>query len=239
MKKCTSCHNIKSEKDFYKDNAHKSKLRSNCKECCDLAEKERRQKYPERYILKDIKDRCNNAKNQAYKWYGGRGIKCLITEEEIKELMIRDGYWDMEKPSIDRIDNDGNYCIENCRFIELSENISKDKKKILCQYDLQGNFIKEWESSSEASRQLKITVSHLFEVANKKRASANKSIWRYKKDSINIAETCLNIFWNNKWDIGSLSHKYSINWAIKNLLYLEQLTWKQIYKEYLVILRQE
>ena len=68
-----------------------------------------RKERPWLYLLVDIKKRCNNPKNISYKTYGGRGIKCLITASELKELWFRDNAYYLEHPSIDRIDNDGNY----------------------------------------------------------------------------------------------------------------------------------
>lgn len=77
----------------------------------------------------NIKLRCNNPNADNYKWYGGRGIKCLITSKELKQLWFRDKAYLMKKPSIDRKDNDGNYIFENCRFIELSKNVAKRNMK--------------------------------------------------------------------------------------------------------------
>jgi hypothetical protein len=62
--------------------------------------------------------RCNNKNDR----YGKRGIKCFLTPEEIKIIWFRDKAHLLKRPSIDRIDNNGNYTFDNCRFIELSEN---------------------------------------------------------------------------------------------------------------------
>ena len=136
-------------------------------------------KFPEKKILDSIKQRCNNKNLKIYKKYGKRGIKCLITEIEIRKLMIRDNYWDMKKPSIDRIDNNGHYTYNNCRFIELGENASRNKRKPILQFDLNGNFIKEWNSIREASRVLKIANSNISYCINGKYKQARGFIWKY------------------------------------------------------------
>lgn len=64
------------------------------------------------------KQRCTNKNNPGYKRYGGRGIKFLLTRKEIKSLWVKHKAKYMIKPTLDRIDNDGNYEYSNCRFIE-------------------------------------------------------------------------------------------------------------------------
>ncbi len=71
-----------------------------------------------------IKYRCENPKNDHYKYYGAKGIKNLITKNQIKRLWFRDKASLMKKPSIDRKNSNGHYEYSNCRFIELSLNSS-------------------------------------------------------------------------------------------------------------------
>lgn len=79
--------------------------------------------------LATIKKRCNNPNANSYSYYGGKGIKTFLTLDDIKFLWERDNADSMDRPSIDRIDSDGDYAVENCRFIEMSENIRRPNRR--------------------------------------------------------------------------------------------------------------
>lgn len=68
--------------------------------------------------------RCNNSKKDHYDRYGGRGIKVCDEWYDISvfaDWAYSNGY---EKGlQIDRIDNDGNYCPSNCRFVTHTQNL--------------------------------------------------------------------------------------------------------------------
>lgn len=75
---------------------------------------------------RNIKTRCLNPKATRYKYYGGKGVeicKAWLDFVPFKDWALANGYED--HLSIDRIDNDGNYCPENCCWISMSENIRK------------------------------------------------------------------------------------------------------------------
>lgn len=114
--------NIKS-KLWRKENNEKvkitNKLNSHSK---TLWVREYRENNPWYSSYEHARSRCNYSNNKYYYRYGGRGIKFLMTEEDFKYLWIRDNAENMKCPNIDRINNDGNYELSNCRFIEKSLN---------------------------------------------------------------------------------------------------------------------
>ena len=97
--------------------------------------------YQKKYIashpwirtLYNIRTRCEHKSHKGFKNYGGKGIKCLLSVNDIKSLWLFYGADDMVNPSIDRIDSNGNYAVSNCRFIELGVNKGRrNKEKTHC-----------------------------------------------------------------------------------------------------------
>lgn len=81
-------------------------------------------RHPLYNVLHHIKDRCYNQNDKAYYNYGGRGITvCDEWKNDYKKFIewcLSNGW---EKGLyIDRIDNDGNYDPNNCRFVDVGLN---------------------------------------------------------------------------------------------------------------------
>jgi hypothetical protein len=101
-------HNLPKGKRLEWDRGYKAKLRA---------------ERPWVLWYRGIKDRCNNKTL----WYKAKGIKCLITAEEVKELWDKDNAGKMTRPSIHRIKNNGHYSIKNCMFMEYKDHMKLRK----------------------------------------------------------------------------------------------------------------
>ena len=80
-------------------------------------------------IWANMKFRCTNPKYKEFHYYGGRGIfvcdEWINDFEAFKEWSLNNGY--AENLTIDRIDNDGSYTPNNCRWITMAEQ-NKNKR---------------------------------------------------------------------------------------------------------------
>ena len=128
------------------------------------------QKNPWLPALYNARKRCVNKNDKRYKWYGGRGIQCLLTVSQIKKLWFRDKAYLMKKPSIDRINVKKNYECSNCQFIEFRLNSIKDRYKSL--YQIKNNkIIKTWKSLTHLQKETSWDISNIHDAIRMGRIS--------------------------------------------------------------------
>lgn len=127
-----------------------------------------------------IKQRCNNPNSGSYKYYGGKGIKCLLTLKGVEFLWNRDEAWKLKNPSIDRKNSKDHYTLKNCRFIELSENSARASRKPVLQYDLEGKIVARYPSIKDASATNGLNYNTLKGYIDKPKMYSGY-IWKFKQ----------------------------------------------------------
>lgn len=83
----------------------------------------------------NMRQRCNNPHAKAYHNYGGRGIKVTPEWSEypnFEKWALSSGY--SKELTLDRIDVEGNYCPENCRWISHKEQCNNTRYNIFVEY---------------------------------------------------------------------------------------------------------
>lgn len=59
-------------------------------------------------------------------------------------------------------------------------------KKPICQYNLDGDFIEEWESAVDAGKGLNLSHSNITQACKGKKERCGEFMWRYKGDNITL-----------------------------------------------------
>ena len=114
------------------------------------------------YVWTDMLKRCDNPNHHAYKWYGGKGVKvCNKWKEYIsfEKWAFENGY--KYGLTIDRIDGNGDYCPENCRWAtrkEQSNNLSS------CVYF---DFMGERLNITQFCTKYDVSAGHFYKIARK------------------------------------------------------------------------
>jgi hypothetical protein len=115
----------------------------------------------EHYTWRAMVSRCKNPNHPMYRYYGGKGVKVcdrwLDFSNFLEDMGHRPGDW----ASLDRIDSNGDYTPDNCRWATKSE---QQKNKTSTKIYTDGTF-----------------TGTLVECAAKLGLSKELAFWRWKK----------------------------------------------------------
>lgn len=127
---CKECCKTIYKRNKDKDKEYRIKNSDKIKKYSSEWRKNNKEYYSFMTIYNCIKKRCNNETDKSYNRYWYRWIKCLRnTFDEFKRDMYEsylehiNSYWMwIKNTQIDRINNDWDYCKENCRWVTAKEN---------------------------------------------------------------------------------------------------------------------
>lgn len=140
-------------------NVRSTNLRHNTKSCGCLRKEITSKRYKVHgkslsrlhKVWLQMKGRCYNPNNTAYKNYGGRGIKiCDEWKDNFQafcDWSMANGYDDTVergKCTLDRIDVNGNYCPENCRWVSQKVQSRNTRQNIKIEYNGETKVLKDW-----------------------------------------------------------------------------------------------
>lgn len=97
-----------------------------------------------------MKQRTYNHNNKSYARYGGRGISVCAEWREsytnFRDWAIANGYSD--DLTIERIDVNGNYCPENCRWATSKEQCNNRRTNVLIEWNGKTQNIEQWSEET-------------------------------------------------------------------------------------------
>jgi hypothetical protein len=102
---------------------------------------------PEFQTYRGMVDRCQNSKHMAYHRYGGRGIQVCdrwLGPNGYRNFLADMGRKPTVKHTIERIDNDGGYCPENCRWASRKEQGQNTPKAMIIVHDGKSMSMSAW-----------------------------------------------------------------------------------------------
>ena len=99
--------------------------------------------HPLRPIYASMKARCETKTHRAYRNYGARGIRCEFESlQDFINWAESSGY--QRGLSIDRIDNNGSYSPENCRWATQKEQMRNTRQNIFYVHSGIKKCLSEW-----------------------------------------------------------------------------------------------
>lgn len=109
--------------------------------------KHNRSRTPEYAAWSDMRGRCRNPKNQSYHRYGGRGIKICERWDQFENFLEDMGLRPNGRHSLERKDNDGDYCPENCKWAVPKEQANNRGNNRIIEWNGQRRTVTQWRRS--------------------------------------------------------------------------------------------
>lgn len=109
---------------------------------------------PEYHIWEKMLHRCNNKNDPAYHNYGGRGI-CVCKRWRKFEHFIADmGVRPSKKHTLERKENDGNYCPDNCVWVTRKVQARNRRTNRVLTFQGRMQCLEEWSEETGIHRQV-------------------------------------------------------------------------------------
>jgi hypothetical protein len=105
-------------------------------------------------IFKGMSQRCYNENSPAYQYYGGKGV--FICDEWKNDFAVfrewAEGNGYTESMSIDRINPNGNYCPENCRWTSMQKQQNNKLNSAFIIINEEKLTIAEWAENNKTNK---------------------------------------------------------------------------------------
>lgn len=147
-----------------------------------------------------MRKRCNNKNRSNYHNYGGKGVRVCQEWDDFRNFMrwsFENGYYEQVKDgikkgklSIDRINSNGNYEPNNCRWILFEENAIKSCKENPTRYytyfgtDPDGR-VHVFENITEFSKKHGLDRSIITKICRKEKHYNTHKGWTFTREPIN------------------------------------------------------
>ena len=100
-----------------------------------------------------MKARCNNPKVKRYESYGGRGISVCESWDDFGKFLADMGEPPTRNHSIERIDNEGNYTPENCKWADIFEQANNKRSNHVITVNGESKNLNQWANETGIKRE--------------------------------------------------------------------------------------